>query len=82
MLVVLGEIWRRINHGGHNRKGGAFEMEQPKVGPVGARRAGASESKGTEVELITEIFFIQKNLLHMHLPLLIFLRVLRVLRGS
>jgi len=29
-------------------KGGGFEMDQPKVGPAGARRAGASESKNTE----------------------------------
>jgi hypothetical protein len=35
-------------HRGHNRKGwGAFEEEQPKVGPKGDR-VGASESKSTE----------------------------------
>jgi hypothetical protein len=34
----------RINH---NRKGGAFEIEQPKVGPKG-EGAGATESKNTE----------------------------------
>ncbi len=29
-------------------KAGALEEEQPKVGPEGAKRAGASESKDTE----------------------------------
>jgi hypothetical protein len=34
------------------------ELEQPQVGPGGARRAGASESKGTEIT--EEVLFFRK----------------------
>jgi hypothetical protein len=34
------------------------ELEQPQVGPGGARRAGASESKDTEIT--EEVLFIRK----------------------
>ena len=37
----------------HNRKGGAFEIEQPKVGPNGEPSASESKNtKSTEDELL------------------------------
>jgi hypothetical protein len=39
------------------------ELEQPQVGPGGARRAGASESK--ETEITEEVLFIHKLLCFM-----------------
>ena len=47
--IPVEDEFGRVDHRGHNRKGwGASEEEQLKVGPEGARRAGASESKCTE----------------------------------
>ena len=51
-LVFLGEIRRKIDHGGHGEHGGG---------------------------VVTGKFSLSKSPLHMHLPLLFFLRALRVL---